>query len=95
MIDIRPATPADRDAVVALLVAQMREHDIPTLAARLAVAFDHVLADAARGLILLACGGRAADRRGRAVVRLPDRGRRADRVARGALRPGDAGARLS
>jgi|SRR5947208_9695398 len=57
MVDIRPATPADREAVVALFVAQMREHDIPTPAARLAAAFDHVLADAARGLILLACEG--------------------------------------
>jgi GNAT superfamily N-acetyltransferase len=54
-MDIRPASPADRDATVALLVAQMREHDIPTPAARLAAAFDHVTADAARGVILLAC----------------------------------------
>ena len=53
-MDIRSATAADRDATVALLVAQMREHDIPTPAARLGVAFDHVLADAARGVILLA-----------------------------------------
>src|SRR5690349_13959557 len=53
-MDIRPATPADRDATVALLVAQMRDHDIPTPAARLAAAFDHVIADAARGVILLA-----------------------------------------
>jgi GNAT superfamily N-acetyltransferase len=53
-MDIRLATPADRDTTVALLVAQMREHDIPTPAARLAAAFDHVLADAARGAVLLA-----------------------------------------
>jgi GNAT superfamily N-acetyltransferase len=59
-MDIRLATPTDRDATVALLVAQMREHDIPTPAARLAAAFDHVTADAARGVILLAWdGGRA------------------------------------
>ena len=54
-MDIRPATPADRDVTVALLVAQMREHDIPTPAARLGAAFDHVVADAAHGVILLAC----------------------------------------
>ena len=53
-MDIRLATPADRDGTVALLIAQMREHQIPTPAARLAAAFDHVLADAARGVILLA-----------------------------------------
>ena len=53
-MDIRPATPSDRDTAVALLLAQMREHDIPTPAARLAAAFDHVVADAARGAILLA-----------------------------------------
>src|SRR5580765_5108789 len=53
-MDIRLATAADRDAAVALLVAQMRDHDIPTPAVRLAAAFDHVVADAARGAILLA-----------------------------------------
>lgn len=53
-MDVRLATPADRDATVALLVAQMREHEIPTPAARLAAAFDHLVADAARGVILLA-----------------------------------------
>jgi GNAT superfamily N-acetyltransferase len=59
-MDVRPATPADRDTTVALLVAQMREHDIPTPPARLAAAFDHVVADAGRGAILLAWeGGRA------------------------------------
>ncbi len=59
-MDIRLATPADRDATVALLVAQMREHDIPTPAARLAAAFDHMTADAARGVILLAWEGQRA-----------------------------------
>ncbi|HXU04524.1 MAG TPA: GNAT family N-acetyltransferase [Polyangia bacterium] len=56
-MEIRPAAPADRDVTVALLVAQMREHEIPTPAARLAAAFDHVVADAARGAILLAWEG--------------------------------------
>src|SRR3954452_15015775 len=54
-MDVRLATPADRDVTVALLVAQMREHDIPTPAVRLGAAFDHVLGDAGRGVILLAC----------------------------------------
>jgi GNAT superfamily N-acetyltransferase len=53
-MDIRHATAADRDATVELLVAQMRDHAIPTPAARLAAAFDHVVADTARGAILLA-----------------------------------------
>jgi GNAT superfamily N-acetyltransferase len=53
-MDIRLATAADRDVTVALLLAQMREHDIPTPAARLAMSFDHILGDAARGAILLA-----------------------------------------
>jgi len=59
-MDIRLATPADRDAAVALLVAQMREHDIPTPAARIAAAFDYLVADAARGAILLAWEDRRA-----------------------------------
>ncbi len=59
-MDIRRATPADRDATVALLVAQMREHDIPTPAERLAAAFDRVVADAERGVILLARDGERA-----------------------------------
>jgi GNAT superfamily N-acetyltransferase len=59
-MDIRRATTADRDAAVALLVAQMREHDIPTPAVRLGAAFDHVVADAGRGAILLAWEGERA-----------------------------------
>ena len=59
-MDVRIATPADRDATVELLVAQMRDHAIPTPAARLAAAFDHVVADVARGVILLAWDGRRA-----------------------------------
>jgi GNAT superfamily N-acetyltransferase len=59
-MDIRHATAADRTATVTLLVAQMREHDIPTPADRLGTAFDHVVADAARGAILLAWEGQRA-----------------------------------
>jgi GNAT superfamily N-acetyltransferase len=59
-MDIRLATAADRDAAVALLVAQMREHAIPTPAERLGASFDHVVADAARGAILLAWEGQRA-----------------------------------
>jgi GNAT superfamily N-acetyltransferase len=59
-MEIRSATAADRDATVALLIAQMRDHGIPTPADRLAVAFDHVLADAARGVVLLAWEGERA-----------------------------------
>ena len=59
-MDIRRATPADRDATVALLVAQMREHDIATPAERLADAFDRVVADPERGVILLARDGERA-----------------------------------
>jgi GNAT superfamily N-acetyltransferase len=53
-MDVRRATPTDRDVTVALLLAQMRDHEIPTPAPRLAAAFDHVVADAARGAILIA-----------------------------------------
>jgi GNAT superfamily N-acetyltransferase len=56
-MEIRPVTPADRDATVALLVAQMREHVIPTPPERLAAAFDQFVADAGRGVILLAWEG--------------------------------------
>ena len=57
---MRLASPTDRAVAVALLVAQMREHGIPTPAARLAAAFDHVVADAGRGAILLAWEGERA-----------------------------------
>jgi GNAT superfamily N-acetyltransferase len=52
--DIRPATPADRDAVVALLVEQMREHDIPLDAIGVGEAVDGALARPDRAAILVA-----------------------------------------
>src|SRR5262245_47739336 len=51
---IRPATPADRDAVVALLLAQLREHDIPTPEPLLARAVERLLARPHRGRLLVA-----------------------------------------
>lgn len=53
---VRPATPADRDAVVALLVAQMREHEIPIDAASVGHAVDGALAVPDRAAILVAEG---------------------------------------
>jgi GNAT superfamily N-acetyltransferase len=52
--DIRGATPADRDAVVALLVEQMREHDIPIAASAVGAAVDGALARPERAAILVA-----------------------------------------
>lgn len=54
MVDIRPATVADRDAIVALLLAQFREHTIATPADRVAAAVEGVLGHPRRGAILLA-----------------------------------------
>jgi ribosomal protein S18 acetylase RimI-like enzyme len=51
-MDIRPATTADRDAVLALLRAQFDEHAIATDG--LGPAVDGVLIDGARGRFLLA-----------------------------------------
>lgn len=51
---IRPAGPADRGAVTALLAAQFREHDIALSAEGLAAGIDGVLADPDRGVLLLA-----------------------------------------
>lgn len=52
---IRTAAPRDRDAVTALLAAQLREHDIATPDAALRHAVDGVLSDAGgRGRILVA-----------------------------------------
>ncbi len=48
---------ADRAAVLALLAAQMAEHDIAIEGDRLAAAVDGVLADPARGAFLLARDG--------------------------------------
>jgi GNAT superfamily N-acetyltransferase len=58
---VTPASPADRADLVALLAAQMAEHDIAIDDAALGAAIDGVFADARRGLLLLArTGGRAA-----------------------------------
>lgn len=53
-IDIRPATPRDRDDVVELLAAQLAEHDIPIARADLAFAAEGILRVPERGFILLA-----------------------------------------
>ncbi|TMB44831.1 MAG: GNAT family N-acetyltransferase, partial [Deltaproteobacteria bacterium] len=56
---VRPARRGDRDRLVALLVAQLREHRIRTPKARLARAVDGVLGDPQRGRLLVATiGGR-------------------------------------
>lgn len=60
-IDIRPATPADRGEVVALLVAQMREHDIPLDEAGVGGAVDGALARPDRAAILVARIAESAD----------------------------------
>ena len=54
---IRPARPADRDAVVALLVAQLREHAIDTPDDAIAAAVDGALGDPARAAILVVDDG--------------------------------------
>jgi ribosomal protein S18 acetylase RimI-like enzyme len=54
MADVRPATPADRDAVVQLLVAQLREHAIETPEAQLAASVDAMLCRPRRGRLLVA-----------------------------------------
>jgi GNAT superfamily N-acetyltransferase len=54
LTDIRPLTPADRDAAVMLLVEQMREHDIPLDAAGVGRAVDGALARPERATILVA-----------------------------------------
>ncbi|HEX8395430.1 MAG TPA: GNAT family N-acetyltransferase [Longimicrobium sp.] len=51
---IRPALPADLDAVSDLLEAQLREHDIPIARADLEFAVDGVLRVPDRGFILCA-----------------------------------------
>jgi GNAT superfamily N-acetyltransferase len=51
---ISPGGPADRDAALALLEAQLAEHAIAIERGRLAAAIDGALADARRGRILLA-----------------------------------------
>ena len=51
---VRPATPADREALVALLVAQLRDHGVPTPGTDLARLVDIVLERPHRGRLLLA-----------------------------------------
>ncbi len=59
-VAITVAGAMDRDPLLALLSAQMAEHDIPTNSAELAVAIDAVLADPSLGVLLAAwSGGRA------------------------------------
>jgi GNAT superfamily N-acetyltransferase len=57
-VAIRPATMDDRDAVVALLLAQLREHAIDLPEAALARGVRGVLRHPGRGLILVAIAGR-------------------------------------
>jgi len=54
MIQVEPATPHDRDGLLALFRAQYDEHAIEITNARLAAGVDGVLSDARRGLILVA-----------------------------------------
>src|SRR2546430_7231742 len=56
---VRPARRGDRERLLELLVAQLREHRIRTPRARLARAVDGVLGDPQRGRLLVATiGGR-------------------------------------
>jgi GNAT superfamily N-acetyltransferase len=57
LLDIRVATAADRDAVLALLVAQLRDHQIPTPEAEVARTVDALLARPRRARLLLALDG--------------------------------------
>ncbi|MFT3766992.1 MAG: GNAT family N-acetyltransferase [Minicystis sp.] len=53
-ITLRLAEPADAERLTTLLVAQLREHDIPTPAAHVAASVQATIADAGRGFILAA-----------------------------------------
>src|SRR6058998_444319 len=53
-VDVRLATEAELEAVTALLVAQLREHDVTTPEAKLASAINAVLRHPERGRILVA-----------------------------------------
>src|SRR5690242_3363495 len=53
--EVRAAAPADLDAVIALLVAQLREHAIDTATASIAAAADGIVRHPERGCILVAC----------------------------------------
>ncbi len=52
--EVRLARPADREAVLALLVAQLREHRIDTPETAIAFALDGLMAHAERGAVLVA-----------------------------------------
>lgn len=54
-MEIGLAGPADRDAVIALLGAQLAEHAIELPLVDLAHAVDGVIADPARGVLFVAC----------------------------------------
>lgn len=56
---VRPITEADRDAVVALLHAQLDEHDIPIAEGGVARVVDGMLADPRLGFLLVAERGGA------------------------------------
>jgi GNAT superfamily N-acetyltransferase len=57
MVDVRPATVADQPTLVALLVAQLREHRIDTPPAAIARAVAALLARPSRARLLVACVG--------------------------------------
>ena len=52
--EVRLAQPADRDTALALLVAQLREHEIATPPAAIAAALDGLMAHPERGAVLVA-----------------------------------------
>ena len=54
MAEIRPATDADRDALMRLLLAQLGEHGIDTPAAAMGTSVDGLLRDPNRGRLLVA-----------------------------------------
>ncbi len=56
-LQVTPATAADRDDLIALLAAQLAEHDIPLEGDRLAGAIDGALADPRRATMLIARDG--------------------------------------
>lgn len=56
-LQVRLAGQDDRDAVLALLIAQLREHDIDTPEAEVAHAIDGMLGHPGRGRILVATAG--------------------------------------
>lgn len=53
-VAIRPCLPADRDAVLALLLAQLQEHDNTTPTAEVAAGLDGLLEHPERGAVLVA-----------------------------------------